>query len=338
MIRRFLRTLTFAMLTALTSSPSPASTDAKQAHIVMVTPRGVHAAESAFMSYLREQGVSARYTVLTNYRAPRLQRHLHSLHPDLIYVWGTPASLAVLGRFQARKRSPGIRDIPVVLVEVASPVGSHILSQLSAVGGNVTGVIHIAPLAAQLAAMRLFRPFSKLGYIVNPAEPNTVTIGADLADMARRDHFELIQRTLRLRHDGLPDSTSIDAVVKEISEAGVDYLYVGPSTFLAFSNRDRLTRAALRVHLPTFCATQSIVRESGCLFGLVSDETDVGRFAGRKAVQILTHGVPPKGIPVEFLHRYTVLINLDVAESLNTYPSLELLIIARINRYARHRP
>lgn len=326
------RAIGIALALLLPLLPSTAHTATPALHVVMVTPRGVHAAEQAFMAYFRERDVSVRYTVLPYGSGVAFHERIRALRPDLIYVWGTPAALAVLGSFNARKRSPGILDIPVVFAEVANPVGSHLLSQLSTRVGNVTGVIHIAPLSAQLATIRAYRPFQKLGYIANPAEPNTLTTGNELAAFAKREHFELVQRTLPLRRDGTPDPVDIAPLVQQIAKAGADFLYVGPSTFLAFAHRDKVTQAALHSRLPTFCATQSIVRQSGCLFGLVSDESTVGHLAGQKAFAILRQHVAPAQVRVEPVRRYAVLINLDVAQSLNVFPSLALLEVAQINR------
>jgi putative ABC transport system substrate-binding protein len=68
-------------------------------------------------------------------------------------------------------------------------------------------------------------------------------------------------------------------------------LYIGPSTFLAFTHRDLVTDLALKARLPTFCATESIVRKARCMFGLFSNGNNIGRFAAFKAAQILVDGV-----------------------------------------------
>lgn len=312
--------LALAPLTAVAAQPSP--------HIVMVTPRGMHEAEFAFLSYFRQRGVDLRVTLLEYDQPLRLQSRIRTLKPDLVYTWGTLASLAVLGQFNQRTHSPGIDDIPVIFAEVADPVGSRLLPRLSVHGPNVTGVIHIAPMAAQLVALRAFKPLRKVGYIANPAEPNTLTTVAELQRAARRGGFELVKRALPL-HDGLPSAADIAPLVRELAEAGIDMLYVEPSTFLASTHRDVLMSAALEWRVPTFCATQSIVRKSGCLMGLVSDEADVGRLAASKAFAILRDGVPPASIPVEFVHRYTLIANFDTALRLDIELPLALLDVAQ---------
>ncbi|MGD1326091.1 ABC transporter substrate-binding protein [Pandoraea pnomenusa] len=312
--------LALAPLAAIAAQPSP--------HIVMVTPRGMHEAEFAFLSYFRQRGVEVRLTLLEYDQPLLLQSRIRTLRPDLVYTWGTPASLAVLGQFTQRTHSPGISDIPVVFAEVADPVGSHLLPRLSVHGPNVTGVIHIAPMAAQLAALRTFRPLRKIGYLANPAEPNTLTTVAELQRAAKREPFELVKRALPL-HDGSPSAADIDPLVHELADAGIDMLYVEPSTFLASTHRDVLMNAALKWRVPTFCTTQSIVRKSGCLMGLVSDEADVGRLAAAKAYAILHDGVAPANIPVEFVHRYTLIANFDTALRLDIELPLALLDVAQ---------
>ena len=210
------------------------------------------------------------------------------------------------------------------------PLGSHLLRQLDPPGRNVTGVSHVAPLPAQLNAIRGYRPFKRLGYIVNPKESNTQLVADALGKLAKEQGFELVQETVPLDATGNPDPHALKDVIDKIAARKVDFLYIGPSTFLAFTHRDLVTELALQAKLPTFCATESIVRKARCMFGLFSHGSNVGRFAAHKAAQVLAEGKRVDTIPAETLQRFSLLINMPTVKALDLYPPLALLNVAEV--------
>ena len=91
-----------------------------------------------------------------------------------------------------------------------------------------------------------------------------------------------------------------------------------------------MTKAALDARLPTFCATESIVRQAQCLVGISSNAANLGRFVGFKAASILVEGKDVATMPVETLKRFSLLINMPVAAALDLYPPLPLLNVAEV--------
>ncbi|MPN15275.1 hypothetical protein SDC9_162605 [bioreactor metagenome] len=195
---------------------------------------------------------------------------------------------------------------------------------------NVTGVSHVAPLAVQLNAARAYRPFKKLGYVHNPAEPNSQLILQQLKALAKEQQFEVLSATLPLRASGEPDDAAIAPAIADVARQGADLLYVGPITYLAYTHRDQVTSAALTHKLPTFCATESIIRQSGCMFGLFANGTNIGAFAGSMAKRILVEGQSPESIPASSLQRFSLLINMRTASALGMYPPMLLLNVAEV--------
>jgi len=129
---------------------------------------------------------------------------------------------------------------------------------------------------------------------------------------------------------GGPDPSQIAPQVKSLAERGADILYVGPITFLAFTHRDAVTAAALENKLPTFCATESIVRQSGCMFGLFSNGANIGRYAASMARQILVEKKHAQDIPASTLQRFSLLINMRTVQALELYPPMLLLNVAEV--------
>lgn len=314
--------------TAAAPQPAPPFT------IVMVLPRAAQSTEAGFRSYLERENVGARY-VEVHYggnarNADALRQQVAALQPDLVYAWGTPTALALAGRHDESNAGNPLRNTPIVFTEVTDPVNAGLIANLQQPERNITGVSHVAPLEVQFNAFQAYRPFRRIGYLHNPAEPNSQTILRNLRAQAQRQGMQVIEASLALNADQAPDPAQIAPLVADIAARGADLLYIGPVTFLAFTHRDAVTQAALRQRLPTFCATESIVRRSGCLFGLFSNETNVGRFAGSMARQILVEKKPVGAIAASTLQRFSLLVNLPTAQALDLYPPMLLLNVAEV--------
>lgn len=330
-------TLACALLAAppaFAEGPAPAAAPGRTEHIVMVLPREEQNIEAGFREYLQRRHVPVRIDVLRfsgrSEDARALVQQIRQARADLVYVWGTVTALAVAGPHDAANAGDYIRDIPIVFTEVSDPVGSRLLARLDPPGRNLTGVSHVAPLTVQLNAMRTYRPFTRIGYIVNPQEANTQLVLDGLKALAPSMKFDIVAETVPLDAEGRPNPDALPDMIRRIAAQKVDFLYIGPSTFLAFTHRDLVTRSALQAHLPTFCATESIVRKAQCLFGLFSNGSNLGRFAGYKAAQVLVDKTPVDRIAAETLQRFSLLINMPVAKALDLYPPLGLLKLAEV--------
>ncbi len=108
----------------------------------------------------------------------------------------------------------------------------------------------------------------------------------------------------------------------------MDFLYIGPETFVSGPLQEIVVRAAVEQRLPSFSALESAVRRHGALFGLVSPQSNVGRFAAIKALRILQQRVPAAEVPIEPLLSFSPLINMQTALELGAYPPLLLLDVA----------
>jgi putative tryptophan/tyrosine transport system substrate-binding protein len=322
------------LLAAALAATAVAHAQSRMHSIAMVLPREEQNIEAAFRDYLARRNVPAKIEVVRfsgkGEDGPALVAQVRKLRPDLIYSWGTGATLALAGTHDTPKAADFIRDIPIVFTEVTDPLGTKLLKQLNPPGRNVTGVSHVAPLPVQMSALRSYRPFTRLGYITNPKEPNTQLVLEALRGLAQTMKFEIVDETVPLDAAGNPDASALPGIIRRIGERKVDFLYIGPSTFLAFTHRDLVTQSALDAKVPTFCATESIVRKAKCMFGLFSNGSNIGRFAGYKAAQVLVDKVPVGTIPAETLQRFSLLVNMPVAKQLALYPPLLLLDAAEV--------
>ena len=330
--------LPFLLLVVATGSGSPglaAEADllSPRYRILMLLWRGETEVEAGFKSYLQERALPfdliVRDAGQDPARIPALIAEAKQLKPDLVYTWGTPLTLGVVGAYDQADPIRHLTDIPVVFTMVAYPVESRIVPDLGSSGRNVTGTTHTVPVEAQIKAIRAFRPMQRLALLYNPTEPNAVINVGALRRAAQNLDFELLAQPLPLDAAGRPDPSTLPALIDRLAAWEPQFLYLGPDTFIG-DYRQTVASEALRHHLPVFTATERPIRDSAVLLGLVAPYYHLGRFTAFKAEQILLDRRPPQSLPIETLHRFTYLVKLPVAQELDLYPPLAILNYAEI--------
>jgi putative ABC transport system substrate-binding protein len=302
-----------------------------ETHVVLVTPRGETSMERAFMEELRRRMGPVRFTLIKSEVANEaemkdLPHRIRKENPSLIYTWGTPTTVAVAGTIDA----PNIADIPIVFAVVSDPIRAKLVKDLKNPGRNITGTSHLAPIAVQLAAMREYMPFKKLGVVYNANEANTRFMLEDLAVEAKKNNIELVLEAVGLNANGDPDAKTLESKIALVKERGAEWLYLGPDTFVGFTHRQITTDASLKAKLPAFTANESAIRDANALFGLFSPSENMARFVALKASQVLKKEKNIAEVPIETLQRFAVLINLCAAKALKNYPPLGLLNYADV--------
>jgi putative tryptophan/tyrosine transport system substrate-binding protein len=309
----------------------PAS-GARPLRIYAITFRGMTDVEKGFEEYFvsRKIPVQITYRDLNRdaTRMPAFLDEIRATKPDIIYTWGTSVTLGVLGPYDAVDPAKHITDIPVVFTLVASPTLAKIVPE----GGtrkNVTGVIHVAPVAAQIQAMAAYRPFQKLGVLYTPTEKNSVVVLEEIRKLGRERNFDTIERTFRLDASRKVTADGAADLVRELKEAKAQWLYLPPDSFLGTLAQDVIIPAAMEVGLPTFASTEQLM-QAGALSGLVSRYHSVGQFTAHKVEQILIAKVAPEAVPIETLKRFSYQIRISVAEKLKLPPPLPMFNYAEI--------
>jgi putative ABC transport system substrate-binding protein len=302
--------------------------------IAMILWRGETEVERGFRNYLAERKVDAHIEVhdldRDLARLPEVLNRLRANPPDLVYTWGTSITLGVAGPWNARNPDKYLQGVPILFTMVASPEETGIASPPTEPARRwITGVSHIAPLGAQINAMRSYLPLSKLGIVFNPLEANSRSNVEALRQQARAQNFSLLEAPLPIGQDGQPEATAIPRLVRDLAKRGAQLLYIGPDSFIGI-HRDTLTSAGIANGLPCFTATELELRAGEAMFGLVSRYDLVGRLTAAKAMAILLERRSPAEVPIETLERFSYLIRLPVAQRLKLYPPLPLLRYAEI--------
>ncbi len=310
----------------------PANTT-RPLRIYAITFRGMTDVEKGFEEYFASRKIPVQITWRDlnrdATRMPGFIDEIRATKPDVIYTWGTSVTLGVLGPYDAVDPAKHITDIPVVFTLVASPALAKIVPEQGGIRKNVTGVIHVAPVAAQIQAMAAYRPFQKLGVLYTPTERNSVVVLDEIRKLGRERGFDTISRTFRLDAQRKVSAEGAADLVRELKEAGSQWLYLPPDSFLGTLAQDVVIPTAMEVGLPTFASTEQLM-QAGALSGLVSRYHSVGQFTAHKIEQILVAKVAPEAVPIETLKRFSYQIRISVAEKLKLPPPLPMFNYAEI--------
>lgn len=326
MRRAFLRQA--GALSAAALVPSAWGQAAAPMRIYAVTWRGKTQVEIGMEDYFGKQGVPVEFIWRDAAQNPsRLEgfaREIKEVRPDLVFTWGTTATLGIVGAYDAADPQRYVTETPVLFALVADPVGAKIVPALKGQGRDITGVFHVAPLSAQVEAMRTYRKFGTLGVIYNAAEANSVAIVASLKRLGAAQRFGVVDVAFDRDANGKPLATDIAGKIAGLKQAGAEWLYLGPDTYL-FSQLKDVAAAALEQKLATFSATEAVLNSpSPVLTGLVSSYYLIGQFAGFKAVQVLQKKARARDVPIETLSRYSFIVRMEVAKQLDVLPPVAL--------------
>lgn len=331
--RSLFRVGVMLMVLAMSASTANAQTSDNPLTIVMVTFRGCEEACEGFKDYVEQFEVPAEVIVIDiardRDRIPGIRDEVRAIGPDLLVTWGTSVTRGMIGTVDDSDAAL-VSGIPTVFMIVADPVGANVVTSLEDPGRHyVTGTINRVPEEIQMEVLAQYRPFDRIGVIYNDDELNSVLKAEEIVRVGEDQGFEVVSRILRNGADGSPLVEDISVAVADLAESGVDFLYVGSSSFL-LSNADLLTGAALDEGLPLATAYEAMVRDSDALIALANAYYNVGQLAGRQAERILVDGATPGDLEVIGLDRFTVLINIDTAAKLGLYPPMLLLRYAEI--------
>jgi len=306
---------------------------AAQYKIMVVTWRGCEEACQGFQDYLVEHGVDSQFIFQdAQKKSDSLLESLAEARDkkvDLILTWGTSVTKGIVGTLADLDNPQLNHDIPNVFTIVADPVGAGIVESLDHTGRpNVTGTYNRVPEETIIETIRSYLPdFKHLGMLYNVDEKNSLLKRDEVAALTGPMDFELTALELPLDGSGKPQVNDIAAKMAELKAAGVDFIYLGSSSFLR-DNEDAFTGAAVENGIPILSPYENLVRESQALISVAARYYDVGHLAGQQAEKILVGKVAPGDLPVLRMTNFAVVINMDVARKLKLFPPLDLLQVA----------
>jgi putative tryptophan/tyrosine transport system substrate-binding protein len=230
-----------------------------------------------------------------------LAQELLALAPDVLLVSTTPANLV------AKQAS---RSVPIVMVLVANPLGSGIVTNLRRPEANVTGITNVV---AELAGKRieilreLLPTATRFAVIVNPEDQNTPGQMQSAEQAARELHLQL-GPILEVRAPADLERAFSGAIAAKAPAA------IGMIDPLVFVMRQQTAALAAHYRLPVIYPT----REDTEAGGLVAYGTNIGDQFRRAATYVakILHGATPRDLPVEQPTKFELVINLKTAKAL----------------------
>jgi len=302
--------------------------------IALVLWRGVTQAERGFMGCFTAKSLPVRFSIFNCDKnletLAKIKNKLKKNQPDLIYTFGTTVTTKLAGKYNNHPSEQFITDIPVVFAVVSDPVGAEIIAERDSLSRrNVTGVSHIVPIKSQLKAIRSVFPIQSIGALYNPKEKNAVLQIQQLTKLSIPEKYEVHIEALQVLKDGTVSMHNLKRSVARLLTVKPDIIYL-PSDSYLISNAGIIVEQCHAAGIPTFSATEGPIRDDGAYMGLVSRYYMVGKFAGYKAQQILFHNRHPGEIPVERLKKFSFLINIDAAHTLDAYPPVPVLRFAEV--------
>jgi putative ABC transport system substrate-binding protein len=237
------------------------------------------------LGYLEGQNIAfePRFAEGQTDRLAGLAAELVALKVDVIVTSGTPASLAA---------KQATLTIPIVMAQLADPVGSGLVASLGRPGGNVTG---LSTQDADLSGKRLgllkeiVPTVSRIALLIDETNPGTVLIAKGTQAAAR-------SAGVQLQSLGVRDPGELDRAFSAMKEARAGALIVESSSLL-FTSRTRLADLALKNRLPTMFAQREYA-EAGGLMAYSADFLDLFRRTATFVDKILK-GAKPADLPVE---------------------------------------
>lgn len=305
--------------------PGVARTQARKARIGYLSsnpPADTQSALDAFWAQLRKLGYVENQSLLMEYRyaqgkfehLPKLAAELVQLQVDVIFVYGTPASLA------ARNAT---KTVPIVFAGVNDPLTIGLVSNLRQPGGNVTGVTtnNFELSGKRLSLLKEAIPaVSRVAVLANPDFQPTASMLTQMQSVAE-------PLAVRLHVLEARNPQEITAAFARISSLKADALVVLPDPWL-LSQRIRITELALRGRIPTMHHLRQYVEVGGLMaYGPSYDESFQ---QGADLVDKILRGAKAADLPVEQPWRYEVGINLKTANALGLTIPQSVLILADV--------
>ena len=262
-------------------------------------------------------------------RLPSLIEEARTRKVDLVITHGTSATLGIVGRLEDAGDPRFLSDIPVVFTQVADPFGTGIAESFERSGReNVAGTFNRVPEAVNIEVVRSYDPrFNRLGLLYHSNEENSVIKRDELAALAPTLGVELIALEVEPGVSGVPDPAVLPTRMKELAAAGVEWVYLGSSSFLR-QNGALFTQSAVEHGIAIVSPYEALVRNDSALLSVAAREDDIGRLAARQALSILRDGKKPGDLPILSATDFAYVVNMDVARQLDRVPPFAFLQFA----------
>jgi putative ABC transport system substrate-binding protein len=311
---------------------SMAAAETKTVYAVVWEDECEHSCQG-FVDTIEASGLDAevilRFADQDKSRLPGFVQESRELKADLVATYGTSVTLGILGRKSDDGDPRFVQGVPGVFWYVADPFGTGIAESFTGTGrSHIAGTYNRVPEEVNIRTIRSIRPdFRHLGILYNGNERNSLIKVEEHRALSREMGYEFTAIELDPGNPGAPDPALIAPRLKELAEAGVDFIYLGSSSYLRL-HADEFTEAAVANGMPILSPYEELVRESKALVSIAARARDVGRTAAEQVIRILRDGASPGDLPIARVTDFAYVVNMDVARRLNIFPPVDILQVA----------
>lgn len=280
---------------------------------------------AGFLRGLRDAGYVEGRTIVVEYRdgGGRAERLVEKA---LELVALKVAVILAYGGTDVQAAIKATSTIPIVMVNVADPVRQGFIKSLARPGGNVTGVTaSVADLTAKrLELLKEVRPgLARVAVLwdraLGPAGPT---------ESARPGHQAAASLGITLQPLAVRQAEDLGPAFEAARRERAGAVMVGPDTLFLRTNLPRISALAAKHRLPTI-GDVDLYAEGGLLMSHGPDVPDLARRAATYVDKILK-GAKPAELPVEQPTRFSLVVNLKTAKSLEL--TLPPSLVARADR------
>jgi putative ABC transport system substrate-binding protein len=261
----------------------------------------------------RNLTIERRYTQFRRDQMPLAARELVGLRPDAIIT-------ACAG--STRTAMQVTQTIPIVMANVADPVGQGFVHTLAQPGTNVTGRSsqsrELMPKMLELLHTAV-AGVTRIAVFVNTMNTAHEALWSDAQAAAR----PLGITPVRVDAHGPAD---LDAALAQLSKVSAGGLLVLPDDPMTYNFRQRIIAAANLLRLPALYGLREFVAEGGFMsYGENFPESyrSIGAYLDK-----LARGARASELPIEQPTRFQLVINLKTAHMLGITPPRTLLLRA----------
>ena len=272
-----------------------------------------------FKKRLHELGYVEGQNVIINPRwaennfgsLPGLAAELVALKPDVIVAATAPGANAV---------KQATTTIPIVMVAVADPVGSKLVSSLAKPGGNITGgsTMALDTVGKTIELLRTVAPKANRIAVLMTDSPTHPRYLEAFQTVARKFDVKLVPTMAKSPGD---IEKAFASMVRENAKA---VIILGDPLFTF--QRENVVAFAAKAKLPTIYGIKEFV-EVGGLMSFGQSVTGMFRLAADYVDKILK-GAKPADLPVQQPTEFELVINLKTAKALGITIPQEILLRA----------
>lgn len=258
--------------------------------------QGLHALGYAEGTNLR---MEYRYAEGQLERLSALAADLVRLKVDVMVVAGTRITAAA---------KQVTSTIPIVVLSAGDLVGAGLVTSLAQPGGNITGSTDISPDTSGKRLELVREAVPQVSRVAVLLEPNL----GDLAEL-REIATAAVPMGVTIQAVEVRDPQEFPRAYAVMTQQHAQAVIMILGAFTGF-HRKQLLELAVQHRLPSMCEPVEWTRD-GCLMSYGPDLTVLWRRAATYVDKILK-GAKPADLPVEQPTKFTLVINLKIAQAL----------------------